>query len=107
MYTFFRSLQKLRKALPSMPVKRAAVLSANTDPKRIPSSPAVQKFHVDSSYNTTDSACLKDIKEMVDSMKHKRDNASRTTVKILASAINGESVKKAKCVTDLSEKLGI
>ena len=53
------------------------------------------------------SACLKDIKVMVDSMKHKRDNASRTTVKILASAINGESVKKAKCVTDLSEKLGI
>ena len=53
---FFRSLQKLRKALPSTPVKRAAVLSAYTDPKRIPSSPAVQKFHVDSSYNTTDSA---------------------------------------------------
>ena len=105
----FRSLQKLKAALPRTPQKRAAVLSAYMDAKRVHSSPAVKHMHKTGAVQSSslEKSCVDDVKVVLDNMKMKRDNETRTAVNILKSAVNGERVRKNKCVTELSQRLGL
>jgi hypothetical protein len=45
LFCFFRSIKKLKQALPLTPNKRADVLSAHVECKIISKSPGVEKIH--------------------------------------------------------------
>ena len=103
-------MRKMKTALPTCHKKRAAVLIAYTEEKRIPASPAVKTMNGLSKRSTKPSpeeACVNDIANNLQLLKLKRDDQSRATMKLLTTVLQGEKVKTMKCAKNLAEKLGV
>lgn len=111
--TIFRYLKKVRDALPATPKKAAAVLSAYVHKSRMSRSPAVKAFHGN---NTLDSSSAEDrvgeealasIKSFLSTVKTRRSDEARSTLKVLKSSVSGENVTEHGKATRLAKRLGI
>lgn len=100
----------MKESLPEDPDKRAAVLSAYVDTRRRTQSPAVNKFHTsfEEHEESLDEAVVSDIKEIIDTVKRRRSDEARTTIKVLTSAVSGQNMARRKSAAkSLSTRLGI
>ena len=78
---FFRSIKKLKTALPSSPKERTACLSAYVDKRRVTLSAGVQTFDVSLPVSlSVEEAAIDNIRELVESVKHQRSNGIRITM---------------------------
>ncbi|VDI41069.1 Hypothetical predicted protein [Mytilus galloprovincialis] len=93
-----RSIKKLKQALPITPNKRAAVLSAYVDCNRILKSPGVKKFH-DSFEESVEKMAIRNIQDVITSVKHKRNGEAKAALNILTSSVSGENISDRKRAT--------
>ncbi|CAC5397652.1 unnamed protein product [Mytilus coruscus] len=99
--------QKLKQALPITPNKRAAVLSAYVDCNRILKSPGVKKFH-DSFEESVEKMAIRNIQDVITSVKHKRNGEAKAALNILTSSVSGENISDRKRATkSLANILGV
>ncbi|CAC5424929.1 unnamed protein product [Mytilus coruscus] len=102
-----RSIKKLKQALPITPNKRAAVLSAYVDCNRILKSPGVKKFH-DSFEESVEKMAIRNIQDVITSVKHKRNGEAKAALNILTSSVSGENISDRKRATkSLANILGV
>ncbi|XP_071122993.1 uncharacterized protein [Mytilus edulis] len=103
-----RSIKKLKLALPVNSVKRAAVLSAYVDEKRTMKSPAVEKFRSSIEKEKIETSAIQSIKEIITSVKHKRNKDAIASLQLVASAVSGPNITNKKgAVKSLASKLGV
>lgn len=88
MFCFFRSIKKLKQALPLTPNKRAGVLSAHVECKIISKSPEVEKIHA--------SFAIRNVQEVITSVKHKRNGEAKAALNILTSSVSGKIYSKER-----------
>ncbi|CAG2227048.1 unnamed protein product [Mytilus edulis] len=101
------SIKKLKQALPITPNKRAAVLSAYVDCNRILKSPGVKKFH-DSFEESVEKMAIRNIQDVITSVKHKRNGEAKAALNILTSSVSGENISDRKRATkSLANILGV
>lgn len=104
---FSRSIKKLKQALPITPNKRAAVLSAYVDCNRILKSPGVKKIH-DSFEESVEKMAIRNIQDVITSVKHKRNGEAKAALNILTSSVSGENISDRKRATkSLANILGV
>ncbi|CAC5381040.1 unnamed protein product [Mytilus coruscus] len=102
-----RSIKKLKQVLPITPNKRAAVLSAYVHCNRILKSPGVKKFH-DSFEESVEKMPIRNIQDVITSVKHKRNGEAKAALNILTSSVSGENISDRKRATkSLANILGV
>ena len=106
-----RAVSKLIKSLPKSPQKRTEVVSAylqRNSPivktlvklKKLPSPELIENLRISD-------AVIKDVKSVIDSVKHQRSDNARAAVSIICASINGNSVEKLRHTKKLAKKLGL
>ena len=73
-------------------------------------SPAVMRFHETlrpSENKSVDEDAVENLCEILQSVKHQRNDSARTTMTVLKSAISGENINEKRAVTNLAKRLGI
>ena len=104
MFCYFRSIKKLKQALPLTPNKRAAVLSAYVECKRISKSPGVEKFHA-SFEESVEKIAIRNVQEVITSVKHKRNGEAKAALNILTSSVSGQNISERKgAINSLAKK---
>ena len=106
-----RAMKKLVNSLPKSPYKRTTVISAYLErksptikalvkAKKLPSPEANEVVEMSESV-------FKDVKTVVDSIKHKRSDDARATMNVICASVSGTSAEKGKKKNKLAKKLGL
>ena len=102
-----RAVSKLIKSLPKSPQKRTEVVSAylqRNSPtvktlvklKKLPSPELIENLRISD-------AVIKDVKSVINSVKHQRSDNARAAVSIICASINGNSVEKLRHTKKLAD----
>jgi hypothetical protein len=98
-----RSLQKLKRALPTSPLKRSGVIQSY-----ILQSPSCENLRCQHEKEADlDSSFLQDVKEMIDTTKKRRTDDARAAMNILSASASGENISDTGSKSKLARKLGL
>jgi hypothetical protein len=67
--------------------------------------PFFHSLHFADSFVVISDAVIKDVKSVIDSVKHQRSDNARAAVSIICASINGNSVEKLRHTKKLAKKL--
>ncbi|CAC5377828.1 unnamed protein product [Mytilus coruscus] len=102
----------MKRALPTTPKKRVAVIATYLDNKHSPTIQSLEKLKfVVTAEEKTDiqlgNAVLNDLKEIVDLAKFSRSDSVRTALSVIVASTSGKNITKERKKTLLSRKLGL
>ncbi|CAC5399190.1 unnamed protein product [Mytilus coruscus] len=107
-----RAVKAMKRALPTTPKKRVAVMATYLDNKQSPTVQSLEKLKfVVTPEEKTDiqlgNAVLNDLKEIVDQAKFSRSDSARTALSVIVASTSGKNITKERKKTLLSRKLGL
>ncbi|CAC5389941.1 unnamed protein product [Mytilus coruscus] len=107
-----RAVKSMKRALPTTPKKKVAVMATYLDNKHSPTVQSLEKLKfVVTPEEKTDiqlgNAVLNDLKEIVDLAKFSRSDSARTALSVIVASTSGKNITKERKKTLLSRKLGL